>query len=107
MVLIDVAVHDEDHLAIDAPTMRTLYVKIPSQADKNESTVKLHQGEEIYTIDCGNEAASWFSRYILGMDTGLRLGYHDASRRRDLKKTHKTILDYYKNLSNNSTSEKS
>ncbi|KAJ8933172.1 hypothetical protein NQ318_011913 [Aromia moschata] len=103
MVLIDVAVHDEDHLAIDAPTMRTLYVKIPTKNDKNEFTVKLHQGEEIYTIDCGDEAASWFSRYILGMDSGLRLGYHDASRRRDITKTHKTLLDYYKHLSNNST----
>ncbi|KAJ8964036.1 hypothetical protein NQ314_005176 [Rhamnusium bicolor] len=102
MVLIDVAVHDEDHLAIDAPTMRTLYVKIPSKVDQKESIIKLHQGEEIYTIDCGDEAGSWFSRYILGTDAGLRLGYHDASRRRDLKKAHKTIFDYYKNLSNNS-----
>ncbi|KAJ8919366.1 hypothetical protein NQ315_016459 [Exocentrus adspersus] len=103
MVLIDVAVHDEDHLSIDAPTMRTLYVKIPSKSENKESTIKLHEGEEIYTIDCGDEAASWFSRYILGRDSGLRLGYHDASRRRDLKKTHKTILNYYKHLSNNAT----
>lgn len=103
MVLIDVAVHDEDHLAIDAPTMRTLYVKIPSKSETKESIVKLHNNEEIQTIDCGDEAASWFSRYILGKDTGLRLGYHDSSRRRDIKKTHKTLLDYYKNLSNSST----
>lgn len=40
MVLIDVTVYDEDHLAVDAPTMRTLYVKIPSKDDKNETTVK-------------------------------------------------------------------
>ena len=31
MVFIDVSVHDENHFAIDAPTMRTLYVKIPSR----------------------------------------------------------------------------
>lgn len=40
MVLIDVAVHDEDHLAVDAPTMRTLYVKIPSKTENKESTIR-------------------------------------------------------------------
>lgn len=40
MVLIDVAVHDEDHLAVDAPTMRTLYVKVPSKPENKESIVK-------------------------------------------------------------------
>ncbi|CAG9765498.1 unnamed protein product [Ceutorhynchus assimilis] len=98
MVLIDVSVHDNEYLAVDAPTMRTLYVKIPSK--DQESFIKLHKGEEIYAIDCGDEAASWFSRYILGKDSGLRLGFHDASRRRDLSKTYKNLFDYYTNLSN-------
>lgn len=103
MVLIDVSVHDGNYLAVDAPTMRTLYVKIPNNEDNQESVVRLHKGEEIYAIDCGDEAALWLSRYILEKDSGLRLGYHDASRRRDISKTHKTILDYYVNLSNSST----
>lgn len=103
MVLIDVSVHDGNYLAVDAPTMRTLYVKIPNKEDNQESVVRLHKGEEIYAIDCGDEAALWLSRYILEKDSGLRLGYHDASRRRDISKTHKTILDYYVNLSNSST----
>ncbi|KAL1509050.1 hypothetical protein ABEB36_003851 [Hypothenemus hampei] len=103
MVLIDVSVHDDQHLAVDAPTMRTLYVKIPNKSDSKESFIRLHQGEEIYAIDCGDEAASWFSRYILQKDSGLRLGFHDASRKRDIRKTHKTLLDYYTHLSNSST----
>lgn len=41
MVLIDVGVHDEDHLSIDAPTMRTLYVKIPKKTDDNTLKIKL------------------------------------------------------------------
>ncbi|CAH1159780.1 unnamed protein product [Phaedon cochleariae] len=103
MTLIDVSVHDENHLAIDAPTMRTLYVEIPTKNGQNQTKIKLHKNEEIPTIDCGNEAALWLSRYILGKDTGLRLGYHDASSRRDITKTHNIALDFYKDLSNSST----
>ncbi|XP_019877248.1 mitochondrial amidoxime-reducing component 1 isoform X2 [Aethina tumida] len=103
MVLIDVGVHDEDHLSIDAPTMRTLYVKIPKKTDDNTLKIKCHKGEEIIGIDCGEEAASWFSRYILGKSTGLALAYHDASSRRDITRTHKQLLDYYLNLTNDST----
>lgn len=103
MVLIDVSVHDGEHLAIDAPTMRTLYVKIPSKEDYKQMKIKWHLGEEVQGIDCGDEAAAWFSRYILEMDSGLRLAYNDASKRRDITKTHKFLLDYYKNLSNEAT----
>ncbi|KAG5890165.1 hypothetical protein JTB14_005185 [Gonioctena quinquepunctata] len=103
MVLIDVAVHDESHLAIDAPTMRTLYVEIPTKNGSNETSIKLHKGEQIYSIDCGNEAALWLSRYILEKDSGLRLGYHDGSCGRDITKSHKKLLDFYKNLTNYST----
>lgn len=37
---IDVTVHDENHLAIDAPTMRTLYVEIPTMENGNEAIIK-------------------------------------------------------------------
>lgn len=100
LMQIDISVHDEKHLAIDAPTMRTLYVKIPNSIDNKEIKIKLHKGEECYSIDCGDEAALWFSRYILEKDNGLRLGYHDASQRRDITKTHNKYLDFYKNLTN-------
>lgn len=30
-------------------------------------------------VDCGDEAASWLSRYVLDQDTGLRLGFHDEN----------------------------
>lgn len=31
------------------------------------------------SIDCGDEAATWLSRYILDEDKGLRLGYNIAT----------------------------
>lgn len=40
MVLIDVSVHDEQYLAVDAPTMRTLYVKIPNKEENKESFIR-------------------------------------------------------------------
>lgn len=36
MVLMEVNVHDENHFAIDAPGMRTLYVKRPKSGDAKE-----------------------------------------------------------------------
>lgn len=45
LLAIDVSVHDENHLAIDAPTMRTLYVKIPTTEIGNETAIKY---EKIY-----------------------------------------------------------
>lgn len=40
MVLIEVRVHDEEHYAIDAPDMETLYVKIPKLGEAKELYVK-------------------------------------------------------------------
>lgn len=40
MVLIEVSVHDEDHLAFDAPGMRTLYVKLPKVGEAKEVYIK-------------------------------------------------------------------
>lgn len=40
MVLIEVTVHDEEHFAVDAPGMRTLYVKRPKFEEATEIYVK-------------------------------------------------------------------
>ncbi|XP_044269581.1 mitochondrial amidoxime reducing component 2-like isoform X1 [Tribolium madens] len=103
MVLINVSVHDEDHFAIDAPTMKTLYVKIPNRKDNAVTKVKCCYNEYIEAIDCGDEAADWFSRYTNERDFRLRLGYNDANQQRDITKSHYKLLNYYKNLSNQST----
>ncbi|CAG9856663.1 unnamed protein product [Phyllotreta striolata] len=105
LLSIDVAVHDEKHVAVDAPTMRTLYVKIPNSETSEEFKVKLHKGEQVHAMDCGDEAALWFSRYILEKDSGLRLAYHDANpkHRRDVSSVKNTLLDYYKNYTKFST----
>lgn len=42
---------------------------------------KCQEGKQIYdTIDCGDEAAEWFSQYIPQSKQGLRLCYHASSK---------------------------
>lgn len=100
MVLIEVGVHDEWHVSFEAPGMRQLYVKIPKEGDVKATKITLHQKEEIFALDCGDEAASWCSRYIYGKDTGLRLVFHDAAdeHKRDLRPTHQKMLNNYTEL---------
>lgn len=54
------------------------------------------------TLDCGEEAATWFSRFILGKDTGARLGYYlqeNPAFRRDISKVKLTAFQqHYKKL---------
>lgn len=39
-----------------------------------------HLGEKVPTVDCGEEVAKWFSRFLLSEDTGLRLVYFPYSK---------------------------
>ncbi|XP_025836734.1 mitochondrial amidoxime reducing component 2-like isoform X2 [Agrilus planipennis] len=105
MVLIEVTVHDQEYFAIDAPNMRTLYVKIPvTKEDKNnKDNIYLWGKQKVMTIDCGDEAATWVSRYILDTETGLRLGFHDGSERRSFEQDLPEYVEVYKNLKNEST----
>ncbi|VEN40221.1 unnamed protein product [Callosobruchus maculatus] len=100
MVLIEVAAHDADHVSLDAPTMRTLYVQVPPQKPYKEVKVTVHSGEAVNGIDCGDEAALWLSRYLLEKDSGLRLAYNDCSKRRDMTKSQSKLMQYYKYLTN-------
>ncbi|KAF2899111.1 hypothetical protein ILUMI_07065, partial [Ignelater luminosus] len=63
----------------------------------------LHKGEKIFSLDCGDEAAKWVSDYILGSNSGLRLGFHDGLHRRNIKNTHKKYLQVHRNLKNEAT----
>lgn len=44
-------------------------------------------GEKVPTVDCGEEVAKWFSRFLLSEDVGLRLVYFPYSTtKRDIRK---------------------
>ena len=61
--------------------------------------------EKVQTVDCGEEAAAWFSQYILGKDKGARLGYYLQDRstfRRDISKVRLSAFQqHYKKLRDN------
>jgi hypothetical protein len=56
-------------------------------------------GSVVETVDCGDPAAKWLSKYMLNQDCGVRLGYHLVDiipRRVALKK----LTQCYKTLRN-------
>jgi len=105
MVLIEVSVHDETHVAFDAPGMRSLYVKLPSAEKAKSVTIGIHN-EQVHGLDCGEEAASWISRYIYGNSTGARIAYHDDTPKNKrlitAPKANKEFLKFHKNLNDDS-----
>lgn len=50
-------------------------------------------GEKVPTVDCGEEVAKWFSRFLLSEDTGLRLVYfpYDTTTR-DVRKQNNKVF---------------
>ncbi|KAL3284233.1 hypothetical protein HHI36_018396 [Cryptolaemus montrouzieri] len=102
LVRIEISVHDENHIALDAPQMRTLYVRIPEKNENNTKIVSVWSGETIETIDCGDEAARWLSHHIVQKDSGYRLGYHDALVRRNLVR-HQERMKFYEYMTDAAT----
>uniref|UniRef100_A0A182JL23 MOSC domain-containing protein n=1 Tax=Anopheles atroparvus TaxID=41427 RepID=A0A182JL23_ANOAO len=62
-------------MSLSAPGMPELRIDVRRLTDGaiTESTV---WGENVPTVDCGDEAARWFSSYLLDRDAGYRLRYN-------------------------------
>lgn len=103
LMLINVSIIKNNHITFDAPTMDPLHFPTPKINMSEKTSITLHDHEEVFTTDCGNEAAVWISKYLLEKDSGLRLGYNDGSYKRDITIANKSLINYYKNLSNSST----
>lgn len=105
MILIEVTADDHDHFIVNAPGMKTLRINVPSLNSNNSDEIESWENEKIFTIDCGDDAAQWFSKYILGKTFGLRLGFHDALslHKRNIEKTHKHFIKIYPHLESSST----
>jgi hypothetical protein len=58
---------------------------------------RIWNNELVETVDCGDTAANWLSKYVLDQDCGVRLGYYlaDVMPRRvaaeKLKQCYKTF----------------
>ncbi|PNF37256.1 Mitochondrial amidoxime-reducing component 1 [Cryptotermes secundus] len=103
MLLITITAGSDGIVTFRAPDMPPLPYRIPdSNEDLTTSTCIVWWSEEVQTLDCGEEAATWFSKYILGKDTGARLGYYaqeNPTFRRDISKVKLTAFQqHYKKL---------
>jgi len=83
--------------------MENLRIKVPclNENCKTEE-VEMWGNEKVFTLDCGDEASQWVSRYILDNTHGLRLGFHDGIYRRDIEKKHQVLIKAYTKLGNES-----
>ncbi|KAF5305928.1 hypothetical protein FQR65_LT07539 [Abscondita terminalis] len=103
MVHIKMTAIDQSHVSLIAPNMPNLSVKIPNVIENPMEIITQHGGEKIPTIDCGDAAAEWISKYLSDKISGFRVGYYDASRRRNVDPTHKAYKKVYPLFSNAAT----
>ncbi|KAJ8976545.1 hypothetical protein NQ317_011808 [Molorchus minor] len=105
MVVVEIRAHDKDSVVLKAPDVRTLHLRLPSKEEHPEVVIKHYRQEQITSIDCGDEAATWISEFILGKINGLRMAYHDGTyKRTQINKLYKDKIDYYRRgLRNEST----
>ncbi|XP_045478776.1 mitochondrial amidoxime reducing component 2-like [Harmonia axyridis] len=103
MVLITIWSAGKNLVKLTAPEMNPFIFEVPSKNKSNIKSIKFQNwsDENVSTIDCGNDASKWISKYLLQKETGLRLGYHDVSSYRSLSSfKNKESLNFYKYLSN-------
>uniref|UniRef100_A0A182LUB9 MOSC domain-containing protein n=1 Tax=Anopheles culicifacies TaxID=139723 RepID=A0A182LUB9_9DIPT len=61
---------------LTAPGMPELQLDMRTLVPGGESAGSIVWGETVDTVDCGNEVARWFSRYLLDKEVGYRLRYY-------------------------------
>jgi len=77
MVLVNVSLDGTDAVKLSAPDMPELRVKVPQASESNKHAhLKFWFDDVVETVDCGDKAAQWLSKYLLNQDCGVRLGYH-------------------------------
>uniref|UniRef100_A0A1B6EZT9 MOSC domain-containing protein n=1 Tax=Cuerna arida TaxID=1464854 RepID=A0A1B6EZT9_9HEMI len=73
ILLVDTEAVDETSVRFSFPDSEDLIVKLPT--DKTTlNKIGFECKQTVDTLDCGDEAATWFSQRLLNQQTGLRLG---------------------------------
>ncbi|XP_050508399.1 mitochondrial amidoxime reducing component 2-like isoform X2 [Diabrotica virgifera virgifera] len=81
----------------DAPGMTTLFLTIPEDEPEQKNVRIIQCKESISILDCGDEAAAWFSSYLLGEPSpfGFRLGYNNGSHKRtEVKECYSYLIQH-------------
>jgi len=88
MVLIEPHLNG-NQLELKAPDMEPISIDISSFFN-NSVNVKVW-GEEVASIDCGDEIAIWLSRFLFKQETGARLAYYPSSHTSRTIKTNEVF----------------
>lgn len=79
-----------DVMTVTAPGMEEIKVSISELYTSDRVTkIKVHK-DDVDCIDCGDEAAQWFSKYILDESDGLRLVFYPSSEPKPVIKDRTT-----------------
>ncbi|XP_046395152.1 mitochondrial amidoxime reducing component 2-like [Ischnura elegans] len=69
---------NEAIFSLEAPGMLSICIDMKQLTQGKLITAKVW-GQPVKAVDCGEEAATWFSRCLLGEETGLRLVYFPSA----------------------------
>ncbi|KAI4455407.1 molybdopterin cofactor sulfurase mosc [Holotrichia oblita] len=60
--------------------------------------IGLQRRAPVETLDCGDDAAVWLSRFLLGEQSGIRLGYYREQFRRNIELQYPKYFRDYVNI---------
>lgn len=79
MVLISPKIKNNKILSLSAPDMEEIDIDIEKLNKSDEKILASVWKDKASVVDCGDEIAKWFSRYILDKDEGVRLVYYQST----------------------------
>lgn len=94
MTLIAIDFPDDEHVRISAPGMPTIIIDLPKPSANNRRSCRIFQETGLKALDCGDEAAQWFQKFV--GEPSLRLVYHDGT------KTQRNLSDFQKKFTTTS-----
>lgn len=79
MVLIKPRIKNDHILVLNAPGMEEIEIDIRQLNDQENKVLATIWHNKAKVVDCGDEIASWFSRYILEKEDGFRLVFYPSN----------------------------
>jgi uncharacterized protein YcbX len=78
MVLIQPKIKNENILTLNAPGIEEIEIDIRRLYEQKDKVVASIWHNKAQVVDCGDEIASWFSRFLLEKDEGFRLVFYPS-----------------------------
>ncbi|XP_043250406.1 mitochondrial amidoxime-reducing component 1-like isoform X2 [Colletes gigas] len=105
LILVSLSAVDESKVKLEAVGMPSVIFNVPKCSEDSPEAVQctMWWGESVKCIDCGPEPAEWLSRFLTGINSGLRLGCAAMDRRNISVGPWEKYTEVYKTLRNEDT----